>query len=58
MGPKMKPDEIPKEIGCFSSTLQRHRNDINMLAPYRKPPDSQKRKNRLQVVNMTSKDLK
>ena len=33
--PKMKQSEIANNLNMSSSTLQRYRNDINMLSPYR-----------------------
>ena len=33
--PKMKQSEIANQLGLSSSTVQRYRNDINMLSPYR-----------------------
>ena len=33
--PKMKQSERANQIGLSTSTLQRYRNDINMLSPYR-----------------------
>ena len=33
--PKMKQSEIGDQLKMSSSTLQRYRNDINMLSPYR-----------------------
>ena len=33
--PKMKQFQIANQIGLSTSTLQRCRNDINMLSPYR-----------------------
>ena len=33
--PKLKQSEIANQIGYSSSTLQRYRNDINMLSLYR-----------------------
>ena len=33
--PKMKQSEIANHLSLSSSTLQRYRNDINMLSPYR-----------------------
>ena len=38
--PKMKQSEIANQLGKSSSTLQRHRNDINMLSPYRINPNN------------------
>ena len=32
--PKLKQSEIANKLGLSSSTLQRYRNDINMLSPY------------------------
>ena len=33
--PNLKQSEIANQLGSSSSTLQRYRNDINMLSPYR-----------------------
>ena len=33
--PKLKQSEIANQLRFSSSTLQRYRNDINMLSPYR-----------------------
>ena len=33
--PKLKQSEISNQLGLSSSTVQRYRNDINMLSPYR-----------------------
>ena len=33
--PKMKQSEIANQLSLSSSTLQRYRNDIIMLSPYR-----------------------
>ena len=33
--PKMKQSEIANQLSLSSSTLPRHRNDMNMLPPYR-----------------------
>ena len=38
--PKMKQSEIVNELGMSSSTLQRYRNDINMISPYRINPNN------------------
>ena len=32
--PKMKQFEVASQLGLSSSTLQRYRNDINMLSKY------------------------
>ena len=36
--PKLKQSEITHELCYSSSTLQRYRNDMNMLSPYRIHP--------------------
>ena len=33
--PKMRQSEIANQLGYSNNTLQRYRNDINMLSPYR-----------------------
>ena len=33
--PRMKQSEIANRLNLSTSTLQRYRNDINMLSPYR-----------------------
>ena len=38
--PRMKQSEIANEIGLSTSTLQRYRNYINMLSPYRNNPNN------------------
>ena len=42
--PKMKQSEIANELSMSSSTLQRYRNDINMLSPYRTNPNNVKKR--------------
>ena len=37
--PRMRQSEIANQLGLSSSTLQRYRNDINMLSPYRINPN-------------------
>ena len=65
--PKMKQSEIANQLGMSSSTLQRYRNDINMLSPYRINPNNvKKRPKKAKIDNigdlkrpqMTSNDLK
>ena len=38
--PKLKQCGIANNLGVSSSTLQRYRNDINMLSPYRIHPNN------------------
>ena len=37
---KMKQSQLANQIGLSTSTLQRYRNDINLLSPYRINPNS------------------
>ena len=37
--PKLRQSEIADQLGYSSSTLQRYKNDINMLSPYRIQPN-------------------
>ena len=65
--PKMKQTEIANQLGMSSSTLQRYRNDINMLSPYRINPNNTKKRSKkakiddigdLKRPQMTSNDVK
>ena len=47
---EMKQSEIANQLGMSSSTLQRYRNDINMLSPYKINPNN-KRKRTKKVKN-------
>ena len=42
--PRMKQSEIANQLGMSSSTVQRYRNDINMLSPYRINPNNTKKR--------------
>ena len=42
--PRMKQSEIANQLGMSSSTVQRYRNDINMLSPYRINPNNVKKR--------------
>ena len=65
--PKMSQSEISNQLGMSSSTLQRYRNDIIMLSPYRNNPNNVKKQQKKTNINdngdlkrpqMTSNDLK
>ena len=66
--PKLKQSEVAHQLGYSSITLQRYRNDMNMLSPYKFQPNitNKRTKKKLQmqtsirihIVNMTSKDFK
>ena len=44
--PKLKQFEIANQLGLSSSTLQRYRNDMNMLSSYRIQPKSLQQTNK------------
>ena len=55
---KLKQSEKAREFKLSSSTLQRHRRELNMLSPYTIPPPTKTHtiKQRLQTIpSMTSK---
>ena len=65
--PKMKQFEMANQLGLSSSTLQRYRNDKNMLSPYRINPNNTKKLRKMlqilisitfHILTMTLKDLK
>ena len=65
--PRMRQSEIANQLGMSSSTLQRYRNEINMLSPYRINPNNVKKRSKkakiddvgdLKRPQMTSNDVK
>ena len=67
LNPKLKQSEIASQLKMSTSTIQRQRNDINMLSPYRINPNNiKKRPKKAEIDNngdlkrpqMTSNDLK
>ena len=42
--PKLKQSEIANQLGCSFSTLQRCKNDINMVSPYRNQRNNTKKR--------------
>ena len=42
--PKSKQSEIASQLNMSPSTIQRHRNDTNMLSPYRINPNNVKKR--------------
>ena len=44
--PRMKQSEIANKLSLSSSTIQRYRNDINMLSPYRSNPNNTKKRSK------------
>ena len=64
---KMKQCEIANQLGMSPSNVQRYRNDINMLSPYRINPNNTKKRSKkaktddigdLKRPQMTSNDVK
>ena len=55
--PKMRQSEITNIFNMSSSTLQRYRNDINMLSPYRINPNNNKQRTKKPKIDDIS-DLK
>ena len=64
--PRMRQSKVANQLGMSSSTLQRYRNDINMLSPYRINPNNVKRRSKkvkiddigdLKRPQLTSNDL-
>ena len=65
--PKLKQSELANNLNMSSSTIQRYRNDINMLSPYRISPNNVKKRTKKAKVDdigdlkrpqMTSNDSK
>ena len=44
--PKMKQSELANHLNMSSSTLQRYRDDINKLSPYRISPNNVKKRSK------------
>ena len=58
--PRLEQSEIASQLDMSASTIQRFRNDINMLSPYRINPNNVKKqqKRTKSIIMVTSKDLK
>ena len=53
--PKMRQSEIANQLGKSASTLQRYRNEINMLSPYRiNSNNTNKRTKKLKILISTT----
>ena len=50
--PKLKQDQIATELGMSSSTLQLFRQEMIMFSPYRIPPGSHKRRQKILNTNL------
>ena len=44
--PKMTQSEISSQLNMSPSTIQRYRNDINMISPYRNSPNNTKKRSK------------
>ena len=50
--PKMKQSEIASQLGYSTSTLEKYRNDRNMLSPYRiQPNNTDKQRTKTSITN-------
>ena len=65
--PKMTQSEISSQLNMCPSTIQRYRNDINLISPYKYNPKNVKKQQKktkindnddLKRPNLTSNDLK
>ena len=65
--PKMTQSQISSQLNMSPSTIQRYRNDINMISPYRNNPNNVKKQQKktkidnngdLKRPQMTSNDVK
>ena len=65
--PKMTQSQISSQLNMSPSTIQRYRNDINMISPYRNNPNNVKKRSKkakiddigdLKRPQMTSNDVK
>ena len=65
--PKMKQSEISNPLSYSTSTLQRYRNDVNIISPYRIHPNNTNKRTKnlqilflttIQIMTLASKDLK
>ena len=57
--PKMTQSQISSQLNMSPSTIQRYRNDINMISPYRNNPNNVKKQQKRpkSIIMVTSKDL-
>ena len=49
--PKMKQSEIANQLNMSTSTIQRQKNDVNMLSPYRINPNNVKKRPKKAKIN-------
>ena len=58
--PKLKQSEIASHLDMSPSTIQRYRNDLDMLSPYRITPNNVKKRSKKAKIddNGDLKDLK
>ena len=55
--PKMKQSEIANQLSYSTSTLQRYRNDIKMLSPYRIHPNNNNKQRKKTSNTNSNNDL-
>ena len=54
--PKIKQIEIANQLGISSSTIQRYKNDINMLSPYRISANYTKKRSKKVKITVLDND--
>ena len=54
--PKLKQSEITNQLGYSSATLQRFRNDIIMLSPYKIQSNTTNKRTKAALITNFSKD--
>ena len=53
--PKMKQSEIANQLGMSSSTVQRYRNELNKLSPYRISANNTKKRSKKALNTILTK---
>ena len=57
LNPRMTQSEISSQLNMSPSTIQRYKNDINMISPYRINPNNVKKQQKKAKIN-NNDDLK
>ena len=55
--PKLKQSQKADQLGLSTSTLQRYRNDVNMLSPYRINPNNTNKRAKKALYTTFNNDL-
>ena len=51
LNPRLKQSEIASQLDMSASTIQRHRNEINMFSPYRINPNNVEKRSKKVKIN-------